>query len=85
MITKETNAGPNELSEIAARVNARNVDKLRAENDSLRAQVRALEGALQEAADYLEHFPETAAGGDDEAVKLAAKCRHALAQSKGAA
>ena len=39
--------------------------------------------ALKVAFEYLDAIPETAAGGDDEAIRIARLCRAALAKARG--
>lgn len=39
--------------------------------------------ALQAAFEYLDAIPESAAGGDDEAVRIARQARAALAKARG--
>jgi len=39
--------------------------------------------ALKAAFEYLDAIPETAAGGDGEAIRIARLCRAALAKARG--
>jgi hypothetical protein len=52
-------------------------------NARLIASSPDLYDALQAAFEYLDAIPETTAGGDDEAVRIARQARAALAKARG--
>jgi hypothetical protein len=52
-------------------------------NARLIAAAPEIYDALRDVFEYLDAIPESAAGGDDEAVNLARKCRAAIAKADG--
>jgi hypothetical protein len=58
---------------------------LHAAIDTLAGQRDALREALTECANYIDCIPESAAGGDDDAIRLARIARAAIKASEGKA
>lgn len=67
------------MDEIYTRVNA-SLDRLESAVHKVSSDREVLLSAVAAAADYLDCIPESAAGGDDDAVRIARMCRAALVE-----